>query len=429
MAPSPPLPSRSPAAALQAIARKVNIITLKTVREVAAENGVDEDEVPASHPDVAACVYSGTMIKEQLTTDAAWDGVLTHQQVVFARTTPQQKLAIVENYQRLGNVVAVTGDGTNDSPALKRADCGVAMAISGSSVSKAAGDILLMDDNINSLIAAIEEGRVLFDNLKKSIAYTLAHLWPELLPVFLNIALTMPLGLPGLIILTIDLFTEQIPAISFSYEVAEGSVMERPPRNPKSDRLVNRSLLIYAYCVAGAAEALTAMFAYLMVYQMAGIQASCLLNTASTFWANPPSIGSATFFNSGATYVGPQCGPPLSPDGQVALYQQSVSAWYLTIVLCQAGHVWVCKTRLNSIFDHPMFRNYMTAVGVVVAVLIAAFCIYTPGVQTFFYTGPLAGQIWPCALVFWAFILAYTEIVKYCTRKHPTCFAAKYLAW
>jgi len=407
----------------------VNIITRPTRRDVALEDGVADHEVPLTDPRVEAVVITGSQIGALEQAD--WDVILSKKEVVFARTSPQQKLKLVENYQRRGEVVAVTGDGVNDSPALKRAHIGVAMGSEGASdVAREAADIILLDDNFASIVHAIEEGRTLFNNLRKTIAYTLAHLWPELLPVFLNIALTMPLGLPGLIILTIDLFTEQIPAISFSYEVAEGSVMERPPRNPKSDRLVNRSLLIYAYCVAGAAEALTAMFAYLMVYQMAGIQASCLLNTASTFWANPPSIGgSATFFNSGATYVGPQCGPPLSPDGQVALYQQSVSAWYLTIVLCQAGHVWVCKTRLNSIFDHPMFRNYMTAVGVVVAVLIAAFCIYTPGVQTFFYTGPLAGQIWPCALVFWAFILAYTEIVKYCTRKHPTCFAAKYLAW
>ena len=405
----------------EAIARKVNIITLKTAREVAAERGVDEDEVPDSDPEVTACVYSGTDIKNKLVDEAAWDGVLTHEQVVFARTTPQQKLAIVENYQRLGNTVAVTGDGTNDSPALKRADCGVAMAISGSAVSKAAGDILLMDDNINSLIAAIEEGRVLFDNLKKSIAYTLAHLWPELLPVFLNIALLMPLGLPGLIILTIDLFAEQIPAISFSYEVAEGSVMERPPRKPSTERLVAAPLLIYAYIVAGGGEMLVAMFGWFMVYQINGIPAWCLLNTSYTAW----TLGSAPF----------QCGTSavLSDVQQVALYQTSVSVWYMGIILSQAAHVWACKTRLTSLTDHPIFHNYMTAVGVVVAAIIMCFCIYVPGVQTFFFTGPIVGSnalVFLCPLVFWGYIALYSESVKYAARHSaPTSFANRWLAW
>jgi sodium/potassium-transporting ATPase subunit alpha len=247
----------------EAIARKVNIITGRTAREVAAEDGVDEDEISLADPRVEAVVFSGKEIREKLVTDAQWDAVLSKPEVVFARTTPQQKLIIVQNYQRRGEIVAVTGDGVNDSPALKRADIGVAMAISGSAVAKAvsatpntfacllclwyltttcvcvqASDIMLMDDNFASIVNAIEEGRLLFDNLKKSIAYTLAHLWPELLPVFLNVAFSFPLALPGLIILIIDLFQEQGPAVSFAYEKAEGSIMQRPPRDQKRDRLV-----------------------------------------------------------------------------------------------------------------------------------------------------------------------------------------------
>ena len=143
-------------------------------------------------------------------TEQDWDDILSKREVVFARTSPQQKLKLVENYQRRGEVVAVTGDGVNDSPALKRAQIGVAMGSENASdVAREAADIILMDDNFASIVGAIEEGRTLFDNLKKTIAYTLAHLWPELIPVFLNLAFSFPLGMNGLLILTIDLLTEQ----------------------------------------------------------------------------------------------------------------------------------------------------------------------------------------------------------------------------
>lgn len=106
--------------------------------------------------------------------------------------------------------------------------------------------MVLMDDNFCSIVGAIEEGRTLFDNLKKTVAYTLAHAWPELFPVFLNLAFSFPLGLNGLLILTIDLLTEQGPAISLAFEHPESLVMARKPRNAKTDRLVSAASLSYS---------------------------------------------------------------------------------------------------------------------------------------------------------------------------------------
>ncbi len=253
----------------EAIARKVGIITLPTAREVnaaVAEGGAGGGPVGDELRDsrVHAVVRTGAELRAMC--EADWDAMLRKEEVVFARTTPEQKLEIVEHYQRLGHVVAVTGDGVNDSPALKRANVGVAMGGPGASdVAREAADIILMDNNFASIVGAIEEGRTLFDNLKKSIAYTLAHLWPELLPVFLNLALDMPLALPGLPILVIDLLTEQGPAISFSHEKAEAAVMLLPPRDVARDRLVSRSLLQYAYILTGLPSMLTCMFAFFMV--------------------------------------------------------------------------------------------------------------------------------------------------------------------
>uniref|UniRef100_A0A914VBV7 Uncharacterized protein n=1 Tax=Plectus sambesii TaxID=2011161 RepID=A0A914VBV7_9BILA len=142
--------------------------------------------VVEQHDSDYAIVHGDTL--PSLTSDQ-WDDLLQKKNIVFARTTPEHKLLIVEECQRRGEIVAVTGDGVNDAPALKRADIGVAMGIVGSDVAKQAADIILMDDNFASIVKGIEEGRLLYDNLKKTIAYTITHLVPEIVPVILNFAL------------------------------------------------------------------------------------------------------------------------------------------------------------------------------------------------------------------------------------------------
>lgn len=138
-------------------------------------------------------------------TETDWTNLLSKQEVVFARTTPEQKLQIVTQLQRLGHIVAVTGDGVNDSPALKKADIGLAMGIMGSDVARDAADVILMDDDFSSIVDGIRYGRAIFDNLSKTIAYTITHLIPEAIPVLLNIAFDFPAALGSLAILAIDL--------------------------------------------------------------------------------------------------------------------------------------------------------------------------------------------------------------------------------
>ena len=170
-------------------------------------------------------------------------------EVVFARTTPSQKLLIVNACQKAGHVVAVTGDGVNDSPAIKKANIGIAMG-SGSDVAKNAADMLLLDDNFNSIVNGVEEGRLIFDNLKKSIAYTLSSNIPEILPFIFFIVFQCPLPLSTVLILCIDLGTDMVPAISFAYENPELDIMERQPRT-KRDHLVNTKLISFAYFQIG----------------------------------------------------------------------------------------------------------------------------------------------------------------------------------
>jgi len=192
-------------------------------------------------------------------------------EVVFARTTPSQKLLIVDACQRAGHVVAVTGDGVNDSPAIKKADIGIAMG-SGSDVAKNAADMLLLDDNFSSIVNGVEEGRLIFDNLKKSIAYTLSSNIPEILPFIFFILFQVPLPLSTVLILCIDLGTDMIPAISFAYENPELDIMDRVPRNAKRDHLVNSKLICFAYLQIGVIQASAGMYTYFVILNDYGIR-------------------------------------------------------------------------------------------------------------------------------------------------------------
>merc|ERR1719487_2135246 len=196
---------------------------------------------------------------------------ISKHEVVFARTTPSQKLLIVDACQRAGHVVAVTGDGVNDSPAIKKADIGIAMG-SGSDVAKNAADMLLLDDNFSSIVNGVEEGRLIFDNLKKSIAYTLSSNIPEITPFIFFIVFQCPLPLSTVLILCIDLGTDMVPAISFAYENPELDIMERYPRNSKRDHLVNSKLISFAYLQIGIVQASAGFFTYFYILNDYGIR-------------------------------------------------------------------------------------------------------------------------------------------------------------
>jgi sodium/potassium-transporting ATPase subunit alpha len=196
-------------------------------------------------------------------------------EVVFARTTPSQKLIIVDACQKAGHVVAVTGDGVNDSPAIKKADIGIAMG-SGSDVAKNAADMLLLDDNFSSIVNGVEEGRLIFDNLKKSIAYTLSSNIPEILPFIMFILANVPLPLSTVLILCIDLGTDMVPAISFAYENPELDIMDRAPRKAKLDHLVNAKLISFAYAQIGVIQASAGMYTYFVILNDFGIRPQSL---------------------------------------------------------------------------------------------------------------------------------------------------------
>merc|ERR1712226_233235 len=248
----------------KAIAKSVGIISEgnKTVEDIANRLNISVNDVNPREAH-AAVVHGGEL--KDLGEDALDDILLYHNEIVFARTSPQQKLIIVEGCQRMGAIVAVTGDGVNDSPALKKADIGVAMGIAGSDVSKQAADMILLDDNFASIVTGVEEGRLIFDNLKKSIAYTLTSNIPEISPFLMFILADVPLPLGTVTILCIDLGTDMWPAISLAYEPAESDIMKRMPRDPKGDKLVNQRLISMAYGQIGVMQASAGFFCYFVI--------------------------------------------------------------------------------------------------------------------------------------------------------------------
>lgn len=269
-----------------AIAAKVNIITDPKLEyaylkdhgvkpngeRYTEEEAMDAAKAIVIHGDTLAQVHASedALAETEIEKGRKIQDWIRKPEVVFARTTPSQKLLIVDACQKLGHIVAVTGDGVNDSPAIKKADIGIAMG-SGSDVAQNAADMLLLDDNFNSIVGGVEEGRLIFDNLKKSIAYTLSSNIPEIAPFLFFILFQVPLPLSTVLILCIDLGTDMVPAISFAYENPELDIMERHPRNSKRDHLVNSKLISFAYLQIGMIQASAGFYTYFYVLNDYGL--------------------------------------------------------------------------------------------------------------------------------------------------------------
>ena len=236
------------------------ILATKTYDKPENVQFIDIKNLPKIKEEYKSFVMTGADLIEAKT-EGVISVIETFQELVFARTSPEQKLMIVDAFQRKGEIVAVTGDGVNDSPALKKADIGIAMGITGSDVSKQAADMILLDDDFTSIVFAIEEGRVIFENLKKSIAYTLTSNLPEMAPFVLHFLIGIPLALSTICILCIDLGTDILPAISLAYEAPEADIMNRPPRGTQ-DRLVGHALIRMAYALVGIIQTSAGFFVY-----------------------------------------------------------------------------------------------------------------------------------------------------------------------
>ena len=301
-------------------------------------------------------------------------------EVIFARVSPEHKMRIVSALKDQGEVVAVTGDGVNDAPALKKADIGVAMGIRGSDVAKEAAAMILTDDNFASIVAAVEEGRAVYSNIKKFVTYIFASNIPEVIPFISFILFRIPLPLTVMQILAVDLGTDLMPALGLGMEPPEGGTMDRPPR-PRNKRLLDLPLLLRAYCFLGPIEAIASMAGFFFIYYENG-------------WR--PGMAMA---DSGPIYI------------------TATTMTLAGIVASQIGNVFACRTERESVFRTGLFANRLVLWGIATELVIIISLIYAPPLQRIFGLAPLTIKEWAFLLAFTPVILLMEEGRKWIKRK------------
>ncbi len=289
--------------------------------------------------------------------------------LVFARMSPEHKLRLVQAYKSMGDVVAVTGDGVNDAPALRAAHIGVAMGLSGTDVAREAADIVLTDDNFATIVSAIEQGRAVYQNIRKFMTYILASNVPEVVPFLAMVGLKIPPALTIMQILAVDLGTDMIPALALGAEFAEAGTMTQPPR-ARSQALLDRSLLLRAYGFLGPIEALLGMAAFFVVWGSHGYGLAELQSLA-------PAVLSHT-----------------AEATTLTIYAQATTMTLAAIVASQNGNVFACRSERASIMRLGFFSNRLIWIGIGVSWAILLAVVYVAPLQPIFTTAPLAPWQW-----------------------------------
>lgn len=338
----------------------------RTAMAVARQIGLTND-----HPQVLEGSVLETLSDRDLQTTLAAD-----RDIIFARLTPRHKMRLVSLLMEAGETVAVTGDGVNDAPALKKADIGIAMGLIGTDVAREAADMVLLDDNFATIVAAVEEGRGVFDNIRKFISYIFASNIPEIIPYLAYVLFSIPLPLTIMQILAVDLGTDMLPALALGAEPPSPQVMQQPPRS-RQEKLLNWKILTRAYLFLGPIEAAAGLFGFFAVLHLGG-------------WVYGQSL------------------PPTS-----TLYLQATTACLAGIIVTQMANVFACRSDTESIFRLGLFSNPLIFWGIASEILLALFIIYHPWGQRIFGTAALDLHTWLILMPFAFGLLLAEEIRKW----------------
>jgi sodium/potassium-transporting ATPase subunit alpha len=289
-------------------------------------------------------------------------------------------MRIVEALKQKRHVVAVTGDGVNDAPALKSAHIGIAMGITGTDVAKEASDMVLLDDNFATIVSAVEEGRAVYENIRKFITYIFASNIPEAVPYLAYILLGIPLPLTIIQILAVDLGTDMLPALALGTEKPTPGIMREPPRS-RDERLLNFPVIARAYLFLGPIEAVACMFGFFWVMYHGG-----------WIW------GTAV------------------PHTDM-LYRQATTVCLTAIIVAQVANVFTCRSRRESLLSIGLFTNALVFAGIAVEILLQLFIVYTPLGNRIFGTAPISVGMWLMLIPFGLALLLADEMRKWYVRK------------
>ena len=307
-------------------------------------------------------------------------------EVVFARVSPEHKLRVVTALQARGEVVAVTGDGVNDAPALKKADIGVAMGIAGTDVAKEAADMVLTDDNFASIVNAVEEGRGVYAAIKKFVGYIFTSNTPEAWP-FILFAFSggrIPVALPIMQILAIDLGTDMLPALALGTEPPEPGIMDQPPRSLR-DHVITVGLLVRSLLFLGTIQSAAAMLAFYVLFWTSGFAGQ---------WLDLPSSG--------------------------PLYAAATAMTLASIVMTQVGNLFAHRTERVSVFSlgrERLLGNHLIWVGIAAELVLVALLVYTPFANSVFGTAPFAPGYWLFLAAWVPALLVADELRKAIVRR------------
>jgi sodium/potassium-transporting ATPase subunit alpha len=341
-----------------------------------SEAGIDVIMITGDHPDTALAVarkcaiVSGDDDKVRILTGDVLEKITERDLIarlegglrIFARTTPEQKMKIVAALQSMDKLVAMTGDGVNDAPALKAADVGIAMGRSGTDVARASAQIILLDDNFASIVAGVAEGRTVFANIKKFTNYVLVSNGPEILPYLIYILLPVPLALTVIQILSIDLGTDIIPSMALGQEPPDPEEMRKPPRR-REQRLLTPALICHSYLFLGLLEAAWSLGLFFLVLVQGG-------------WHYGQDLAMSD-----------------------PLYRSATGIALATILLMQIGNLIGRRFERRSGLDFGVLRNCLLLGGILVQILFSWALLYTAPVQRVLGTGPVSWRIYALAWV------------------------------
>jgi magnesium-transporting ATPase (P-type) len=300
-------------------------------------------------------------------------------EVIFARMAPEHKLRVVASLQERGEVVAVTGDGVNDAPALRKADIGIAMGVTGTDVAKEAADVILTDDHFAAIVSAIEEGRAVYDNLRKFVTYILTSNVPEIVPFVLTALLKAPLALTVPQLLAVDLGTDLLPALALGTEKPEPNVMRRPPR--RRDQPVLDGGLFTRALWLGLIETGLCYAGFLFVYASQGY----------TDWLNLPRID-----------LLPVAARLATPAGRV--YILATTVFLAGVITAQMGNAFNCRTEKERVHRLGWFSNPFLLFGIAFGLGLIVALIYVRPLAALF-------ELLPLPLYYWGGLILYAPVL------------------